>query len=55
MEYIVTLHSINCFFLVILQSVLLLPYAMREDMVLWDMTRHRYVDTHQYIASIRHV
>jgi len=31
MEYIVTLHSINCFFLIILQSVLLLPYAMREE------------------------
>jgi len=31
MEYIVTLHIIYCFFLIILQSVLLLPYAMREE------------------------
>jgi len=31
MEYIVKLHSINCFFLIILQSVLLLQYAMREE------------------------
>jgi len=24
-------------------------------MVLWDVTPHRYVDTHQYIASILYV